>query len=629
MSIRDRLQIAYENVAYNADKTWRSDYFNLQKSHMDLFLKESQLQLPTNLELRPRTVRDCIPNSKLARYSNYEYSYSRELSYNIDNVFQPSKSFKSHDKEEEKEPWMLEDVDQLFKFYCNNQRFGSDSNNQNKIRTLISYESPFLKTNSLKECLLKLQITKGQIRKIWDIRNKDCEYGSRSSSKDDQYLLYKAATRQFFLPDYENTRNELRNEISEWHKNDQVSVNSLNLLRKNFGNETIKLQADANSIQQRRLYSAVLQGFAANKISTSPIENRMTILKRNYTKNGMEKLGSISEVNKTKREDFNNNRQSEDISLHKKVLSSDGRTTSNNLVQKTLSTICKNNVGGVYNTSFTMNHYHSQIDGLSPQTRLFPNNFVSTATITSNTSLPPRFRQAYSPSNCQYPFYMLFQNSLQQQNLLQPLYNPIILHRTGPTTIERSIQQRTVTVPINNQVVTPQLGNIPQNNSRKSNCQVTNPPGFKPKVKAKLENLQQKKELKSSGLFSLVNVRKISEISSCSSFYSTSKHDTTTEEPLEELEKLALRTVDMVLGDSTNETVLVKESKSDRLERQALEQYQSSYDNMFLELERQAAEEYEDSENCKVPPNLKILFGGFFIQCHFFFVSLWISILNI
>lgn len=628
MSIRERLKIAYENVAYSADKTWRTEYFHLQKSHMDLYLRESQLQHPTNLELRPRTVRDCIPNSKLARYSNYEYSYSRELSYNMDNVKKPSKPSKIStifDKDSEKELWMLEEVEQLFKFYSNGHIYHKDVKEANKRYSCKPYESPFFKTNSLSECFLKMLITNVQVKKIWDIRIKDSEYLLRSSTKEDPYLLYKSRTGQVFLSEYDKQKQEFKNEICEWHRNDQLNIQALNLGTKNFEKDKMKIQVEPNSIQHRRLYSAVLQGFSSSKIASSPAENRMTILKRNLTRNGMEKLGGINEVGRIKMEDPNISRQSEDIDSIKKLSKSDGspNSTSSNFNNKTYTNTTKNSIGTVYNPLYTMNHFQSQIDGLNHQNRLFSNSFIPQApNVVSNLSLAPRFRQAYAPSNCQYPFYMLIQNSLHQQNFLQPLYNPMVLHRSTPMTFERSIPQRTLHVPVNNQFVTPQSGNIPHNQYKTSNSQKADSQSLKARTRIKLENLQEKKEVKSSGLISLVNVRKISDISSYSSCNSKSKQDTTNEDSYEELEKLVLKTVNMVLDDSRSETIVpVTESSSERLERQALEQYQSSYDNVFLELERQAAEEYDNSpENYKDPPNRKMLFGGFFI--HYFCFSM-------
>lgn len=617
MSIRERLKIAYENVAYSADKTWRTEYFNLQKSHMDLFLRESQLQLPTKLELRPRTVRDCIPKSKLASYSNYEYNYSRELSYNMDNVSKPPKPSLTFDRDLETEPWMFEEVDQLFKWYSNEE---SDVKQKGILLSCKPYESPFLKTSSLSECFLKLQITDSQVRKIWDVRNRDSECMLLRSAKEDPYLLYKSPTRQIFLSEYDRHKDELKNEVHEWHRSEQARMDNLSLVNKKFDDEKIKIQGETNTIQHRRLYSAVLQGFSTSKIPSSSVENKMTILKRNLTKNGMEKLGSISEVNRTKTEEI--------VSIRSAKADYLPRSTSNNFNNKNYPNSSKTIMSNVYNPLYAVNHIQSQLDGLSHQNSLFPNSFLPTATnLVSTTPVAPRFRQAYPPNNCQYPsFYMLIQNSIQQQNFLQPpLYNPVVLHRNAaPINLERSIPQRPMQLPVNNQPVTPQLGSIPHNHYKKNKFQKKDPPVFKHKTRIKLENLQEKRAFKSSGLISLVNIRKISDISSCSSGNNTSKQDATNEDSNIDFERLVLKTVDVVLNDSKSDTIVpVTESSSERLERQALEQYQNSYDNVFLELERQAAEEYEDCpENCKDPPNLKFFFRGAFIQCHYFRFSM-------
>lgn len=630
MSIRERLKIAYENVAYNADKTWRTEYFNLQKSYMDLFLRESQICLPTNLELRPRTVRDCIPNSKLAKYSNYEYSCSRELSYNMDNISKPSRNSAMFDKKYDNEPWMSEEVNQLFKFYSNEQSNQCDISNNNKIYCFKSYESPFLKTTSLLEYFLKLKISNSQVKKIWEIRSKDSKF-LRNTAREDPYFLQKS-TSKALLTDFGRKKLGFENELLEWQELDDV--NRLNIFMKKNDKEKLELQGESNSVQHKRLYSAVLQGFSTSKLPSLPVENRMTILKRNFTKNDIEKLASINELNRTKIDKGNETQTDETSSIRKSVKSehlpkSPPNTYSNR------SYIAKNNNNTVYNPLYAVNQFQSsiQLEGLSTQSRIIQNSFLPLATkVAPNLSLSPRFRQAVTPNHIRFPsFYMLLQNTLQQQSFLQPLYNPIVLHRSTPVNFE-NVSKRSSHISVSNQYVSSQAVNA-STSPNKTNCYAkTNTLLSKSLTRTALEEISQgKKEAKSSGLISLVNVRKISDISSCSSCNNTSKQDKTNEDTFEDLEILVLKTIDMVLEDSLSERVVsVNESSSERLERQALEQYQNSYDNVFLELERQAAEEYEDnsesnkecSENCKYPPNPEILFGGFFIQCHYFYFSM-------
>lgn len=63
---------------------------------------------------RARSVRDIIPYSKLAQYSNYEYNEAREMSYasQISDVsfYYPC----LYKKDSIKEPWMLPEVEQIF-----------------------------------------------------------------------------------------------------------------------------------------------------------------------------------------------------------------------------------------------------------------------------------------------------------------------------------------------------------------------------------------------------------------------------------------------------------------------------------------------------------------------------------
>lgn len=63
---------------------------------------------------RARSVRDVIPNSRLATYANYEYDEARELSYASsasDTSFYYPCAYK---REEIDEPWMLPEVEELF-----------------------------------------------------------------------------------------------------------------------------------------------------------------------------------------------------------------------------------------------------------------------------------------------------------------------------------------------------------------------------------------------------------------------------------------------------------------------------------------------------------------------------------
>lgn len=64
----------------------------------------------------------------------------------------------------------------------------------------------------------------------------------------------------------------------------------------------------------------------------------------------------------------------------------------------------------------------------------------------------------------------------------------------------------------------------------------------------------------------------------------------------------------------------VSSSVSEDLERQAIEQYNFSNENLYQELELQAEEQYEHSENWNSPSNTKILFGGLALESDYLMV---------
>lgn len=72
--------------------------------------------------------------------------------------------------------------------------------------------------------------------------------------------------------------------------------------------------------------------------------------------------------------------------------------------------------------------------------------------------------------------------------------------------------------------------------------------------------------------------------------------------------------------DSESKQLPIITTNSDDLERQALEEYQSSNESFYKDLERQAEEQYEDSENSLGPPNKHLYFGGRASLCEYFSV---------
>ncbi|CAH0551201.1 unnamed protein product [Brassicogethes aeneus] len=121
MNINERLNIAYENVAYNGDNTWTNGSYIYQKANLDLYTREQQLRLLKYSQLRPRSVKESIPTSKLAQYDNYTYNEARELSYNanISRYFTPLRISEELCQNGYEEPWMLPEIDDLYVWFLN------------------------------------------------------------------------------------------------------------------------------------------------------------------------------------------------------------------------------------------------------------------------------------------------------------------------------------------------------------------------------------------------------------------------------------------------------------------------------------------------------------------------------
>ncbi|XP_074035942.1 uncharacterized protein [Leptinotarsa decemlineata] len=631
MSIREKLRIAYENVAYSADKTWKTEYSNLWKSNMDLLMMENQLQEPKPVELRPRTVRDCIPQSKLARYSNYEYNDSRELSYTMEDLKVSNDFSDEFFDEPNKEPWMLEEVNDYYKFYTDKIE---NKDNQQNPRVFTLYESPFLKSNSLSEYFLKYQISKDEVKKIWDAKNvksKSFMFRSLQSIRGEKsFIVYKSPAGHVFVSDSDDVTSYLKEDYYEWFKDEfdyKNNVDHLNLLSNSF-KEQIKndchsadhiLDTHTDSAQSRRLYSAVLQGYSSKNITHEPTEGQMTILKRNISpdKNVMEKLGSVNS-------DMNKNSLPNSFKYYGEVSTRNSSMCSESSPQlfpnhspfvnsRSVQTTSTTSNVGVSGNLFTISN-GLQCENNFNEKKMSQNCFTPGST---------RYRPNYpSTSYHQHPsFYMFIQNNVSQ-NFLQPVYTPVtpvMLHRTVPQTFERSFPQRTFQVPVSSQYNIIHASNFVTQNKHSPNIQRFDRQPFKSKSREKSNKLEKKKAVRSGGAFGC-NIKKTNDNTSCSSLISQSTVSASEED--NDIDLLVSRTIDLVLDESRSENMVpICGSHSDELERQALEQYNNSSDNVFQELERQAAEEYEFcSENCNSPPNLHFLFGGFLNGYKFCFI---------
>ncbi|CAH1100406.1 unnamed protein product [Psylliodes chrysocephalus] len=618
MSIRERLKISYENVGFSADNTWSKEFNSYQQTNMDLLMREKGLIEPKSLELRPRTVRDCIPNSKLAKYSNYEYNDSRELSYTLDDFKPPINYEYNFAGEIEKEPWMLEEVNRFFKLYTEFYKSLVDTKeDQNRLKFVSGFESPFLKCNSLSEYFLKLQVTKDSIKKLWDPESIDSRtfmFRSLHSIRGEKSLLvYKSPAGSVFVSEYDDVSSELKEDYYEWYKNDfdQNNMDRLNLFSSSLkqipkentiDNQILENQTDA--AQNRRLYSAVLQGFSSNKIAPTPTDNQMTILRRNFSKTEesvMKKIGNVNNFSKRKVDSDETGKNPLFVNNIPKLFPNKSITSSRSVQTATSAS----EVG----IDSSLNSQCEKICQVNPISQSQSTYFPLSQVVSQQPMM--RYRQNFAPNNYQYPsFYMFVHNSFQQ-NYLQPFYNPMLLQRTVPINLERNVLQR------NCQSHVPSHYNVASSfisqNQFSTNFQKFDNQLFKNKSRTKTD-LQKKSFIRSRRNLSLDDIKKPSETLSFSNL--TSRSDCSISEVNNEMDELVSKTVNLVLEDSKIDSIVpITGSQSDELERQALEQYTNSSDNVFQDLERQAAEEYEDnSENYLGPPNYEILFGGFLKQ---------------
>ncbi|CAH1188174.1 unnamed protein product [Phyllotreta striolata] len=608
MSIRERFKIAYENVGFCADNVWCKDMDSYQQTNMDLLMREKGLVEPKPLELRPRTVRDCIPYSKLAKYSNYEYNDSRELSYTLDDFKTPSNYNEySFAGDAEKEPWMSEEVDRFFKLYTGFYKNLNDSKEyQNVLNFARSFESPFLMCNSLQEYFLKLQVTKDSVQKLWDtdpMESRTFMFRSLHSVREKKSLLvYKSPAGSVFVSEYDDVSSELKEDYYEWDKSDfdQHNVDHLNLISsslKPVTNKENNVENPTDPMQNRRLYSAVLQGFSSNKITPTSADSQMTILRRNFAKtneNEMKKIGSVNNFSKRK-------------------VDANEATTGSKIMPKLFPNVAFTSSRSVQTTELRMDGNPPPITNQSQNTH-FPLSQLPSQQQQQQQQPITRYRQNFVPNNYQYPsFYMFVHNSFQQ-NYLQPFYNPVYLHQrsipAGVNLDNRNVLQRNC----QSHIPSHYAGFLSQNQFATNFQNFDQPSTFKSKTRTKTEQLQKKTLVRSRRNLSLDDVKKPERAFSFSNL--TSRSDCSFGETAADMDELVSKIVNLVLDESKMDCILpITGSQSDELERQALEQYTSSSDNVFQELERQAAEEYEDNpENYLGPPNYNHLFGGFFKQ---------------
>ncbi|XP_057654496.1 uncharacterized protein LOC130892842 [Diorhabda carinulata] len=487
MNIRERLQTAYENVMFNADATWSDEFSLYKQANMNLLMREKALQEKKYEELRPRTVRDCIPESRLAKYGNYEYNESRELSYTPDDIRPSTSTEYDFTGEKEKEPWMFDEVDRLFKSYTDAPEPSLNATEElNRIKFSNNFESPFMKCNSLAEYLLKLRITKDSVRRLWEDKSPEPKSSEVHQPTEDEKSVKPPADYDVGYLESDNA--------------DRPSAPSSSEVKSSNANQP-------EPSQNRRSYSAVLQGCVSENKIAPPIQNPMTVL-------GKKSVANFPRL-------FPNVSNSRSVQL--------------------------DNTAGYQNAN------------AAPQSRLFPLRQQSV-----------RYQQNYTPSNYQYPtFHALTYNS--SQNYLQPFYNPVFFQRA---------------VPINQTYVRPCT--FKSYNSFSSNIHRSENKPCRNKSRKRRDLVQKSRTLSTDNL---QTDKKEEETAP-----NLSDVDSEEARIYKELDELAMRMINSVLDDPiTDPIVPITESHSEELERQALEQYNNSNDNVFQDLERQAAEEYDEN----------------------------------
>ncbi|CAH1364108.1 unnamed protein product [Tenebrio molitor] len=260
MNVRERLKEAYENVSFSADRTWTNIPNAYHKSNMELYLTEHHIQRKRLHRNRPRTVKECIPKSRLAQYANYVYNESREMSY----ASSTSDCDSNLSMSIPGEPWEMPEVGELYRWFLKNQPEDNFSRLEGR------YESPLLGVSGFEDKILKIQITEDRVKNIW---NKEClQFGERT--KTDQVLvnLFTSPMKNVFLFSSDSDYNH------EWFRNISVTKDfeQLEQLSKSFreqtssiskflagGNETVPPTTEPTSTEI--LYSEVLQGLSPSR----------------------------------------------------------------------------------------------------------------------------------------------------------------------------------------------------------------------------------------------------------------------------------------------------------------------------------------------------------------------------
>ncbi|RZC39989.1 uncharacterized protein BDFB_001088 [Asbolus verrucosus] len=285
MNLRERLKEAYENVSFSADKTWTNSPNAYHKSNLvrdrggfriksktsnwqELYLAEHNIERKRQYRNRPRTVRECIPTSRLAQYSNYIYNESREMSY-ASSASNSDRIFSTHLPTE---PWEMPEVGELFRWFLKNEPEDSFS------RLERCYESPLLNVNGFEDKILKIQITEDRVKNLWD--NDSQQFCERPKINQMVVNFFTSPMKNVFLFSSEHDYDH------EWFRNVSITrdIDQLEQLSKSFKDQNSFISkflagnsdappAGTEPVSTEVLYSEVLQGLSPSRKFMSSLKS--------------------------------------------------------------------------------------------------------------------------------------------------------------------------------------------------------------------------------------------------------------------------------------------------------------------------------------------------------------------
>ncbi|XP_033178472.1 uncharacterized protein LOC100740186 [Bombus impatiens] len=171
------LNSAYANISLIADKVWTFDKEDpFQKLNQSLSIQNYKLTAKykeNGTVHRTKSVRDVIPNSRLASYGNYEYNEDRENAYKSDDNSGPV-SLPNFCWTEVTEPWMLPEVEKHFAWLTSS---GPRTNRELLAFTLKQsdatekldsyYEYQRYTIENSMEMQLHIRVTSDAVRSLW------------------------------------------------------------------------------------------------------------------------------------------------------------------------------------------------------------------------------------------------------------------------------------------------------------------------------------------------------------------------------------------------------------------------------------------------------------------------------